>query len=382
MSVDSSISIAFSLDGLGPGASIPEQLMQPSTLDPEEMQNQLPSSPQPDEDSYPSTLQTTLQQQRDSSLTSSQNTIQVGDRFDSDVSLSTEGRESSESSFRGSRKEFTDTSFVSSKPMLEMGNLLTEAENVLSAGSYVVSSVTSHILSEENMLLSPRDKNMELQEPSFSSAAVDPRSQSSRLWAGSSSDSMLTSELGENPADQESRMSSQMPNCPSATTSCRQQENSTVNTGAGSSFVLSQSVRRTEPEGCSAAPPDNAVPSQPAATTPSASGLQQLPPPAVMAADTAEEKQAAAECPQQDITSPLFKEDNDQGVMSDWSSGSSLAVRVTELLQTESPATVVSSTSSMTDQEEREARGRYSHSGRILVFNDYLHQNVQMSSIQ
>lgn len=364
MSVDSSISIAFSLDSLGPGASVPEQLMQPSTSDPEEMQNQLPFSPQPDEDSYPSTLQTALQQQRDSSLTSSQNTIQVGDRFDSDISLSTEGRESSGSSFRSSRKEFTDTSFVSSKPMLEMCNLLTQAENVLCAGSYVASSVTSHTLSEENIFLSPRDKTMELQEPSFSSSAtVEPRSQASQLWAGSSSDSMLTSELRESTADQESMISPQMPNCPSATTSCRQQENSTVNQGAGSCFVLSQSVRRTEPEGCSAAPPDNTVPSQPGATTSSASGLQQLPPPAVMAADTAEEMQAAVECPEQDVTSPPLREDSDQGVMSDGSSGSSLAVKVTKLLQTESPTAVVSSTSSMTDQEERKARGRFSHSG-------------------
>lgn len=249
MSVDSSISIAFSLDSLGPGGSIPEQLVQPSTLDPGEMQNQLPSSPQPDEDSYPSTLQTTLQQQRDSSLTSSQNTIQTGDRFDSDIS-STEGRESSESPFRSTREEFAGTSFVSSRLM---ETLQTQAENVLSAGS----------------------------------------------------------------------------------------------------------VRRTEPEGCSAAPQDNTAPSQPAPTASSAPGLQQLPPPAVMAADTAEETQAAAaESPGHDFTSPRLKEDNDQGVMSDGSSRSSLAVKVTKLLQTESPNTLVSSTSSTTDQEERQARGR------------------------
>lgn len=352
MSVDSSMSIAFSLESLGPGASFPEQLMQPSTTDPEEMQDQLPSSPQPDEDSYPSTLQTTLHLQRDSSLTSSQNTIQVGDRFDSDISLSTEGRESSESSFRSSRKEFPDTSLVSSKPMSEMRNLLTQAGSVLSAGSRVASSVTSYVLSEEKIL-----------SASFSSSAtVDPRSQSSQLWARSSSDSMLTAELRENTADQESRTSSQVPNCPSAPPSCRRQETSTVNKGAGSSFVLSQSVRRTEPEGCSAAPPDSTVPSQPAPTTSSASGPQQLPPPAVTAADAAEEKQAAAECPERDTPPPL-REDNNPGAMSDGSSRSSLAVKVTRLLQTESPTTVVSSASSMTDQEERRARGRDSHSG-------------------
>lgn len=344
MSVDSSISIAFSLDSLGPGASIPEQVAQPSSSGTEDTQNQLLSPPPLEEDSYPSTLQTTLQQGRDSSLTSSQNTIQLGDRFDSDASLSTEGRDS-EASFRPSRTEFPEASFVPSRPRLEMCNLLTQAENVLSAGSCVASAGTSHILSNEDIRLSPGSKNT---EPSFSSsAAVDPRSQSSQLWTRSSSDSMLTSVKMRENAARESVTSSPVADHPSATTSCRGQENGSVGKGASAS-VLSESVQRTEPEGCSAAPPDNTGPPGPAPTTSSGSGPQ--PPPS--AADTEEE--AAVEGPG---ALPLLKEEDDQGVVSDGSSGSSLARKVTELLQSQSAASVVSSTSSTTDQEERKARG-------------------------
>ncbi|XP_056868006.1 mucin-19 isoform X2 [Takifugu flavidus] len=323
MSVDSSISIAFSLDSLGPGAPIPEQIAQPSTSD-TDRQNHLLSSPPLDEDSYPSTLQTTLQQRRDSSLTSSQNTIQLGDRFDSDASLSPEGRDS-EASFRPSRTEFTEASLVRSEPMLGTRNLLTQAENVLSAGSCVASTRTSH------------------------------RSQSSQLWARSSSDSMLTSaKLRENP-ERESVRSSPVADHPSAAASCRGQENSSVVKGAASALMLSESVQRTEPEGCSAAPPDNTVPPGPAPTAPSGPGPQQLPP----AADTEEEEEeeeeeeAAVEGPG---ALPLLKEEDDQGVVSDGSSGSSLARKVTQLLRSQSAASVVSSTSSTTDQEERKAR--------------------------
>lgn len=350
MSVESSISIAFSLDSLGPGASIPEQVTQPSTSDTEDGQNQLLSSPPLDEDSYPSTLQTTLQQRRDSSLTSSQNTIQLGGRFDSDASLSTEGRDS-EASSRPSRTEFTEASFVLSEPMLETRNL-TRAENVLSAGSCVASTGTSHILSNENTRLSPGSQNT---EPSFpTSAAVAPRRQSSQLWARSSSDSTLTSaKLREN-AERESVRSSPMADRPSATTSSRGQEDKVK--AAASALVLSESVQRTEPEGCSAAPPGNTVPPGPAPTTSSGPGPQQLPP----AADTEEEEEdeAAVEGPG---ALPLLKEEEDQGVVSDGGSSSSLARKVTELLQSQSVASVVSSTSSSTDQEERRARGTRSH---------------------
>lgn len=343
MSVDSCISIAFSLDSLGPGASIPEQIRHPSTSDTEDRQHHLLSPPPLDEDSYPSTLQTTLRQPRDGSLTGSQDTVQLGDRFDSNASLSTEGRDSEASSSGPSRTEFTEASLVGSEPMLE--NLLTPAELVLSAGSCVASTGTSHILPNENTRLSPGSQNA---EPSFSwSAAVDPRSQSPQLWARTSSDSMKRREDTE----RESVTSSPMADRPSAPTSSRGREDGSVGRGAASASVLSESVQRTEPEGCSAAPPDNPVP--PGPTAPSGPGPQQLPP----AADTEEEEEEEEAAVEGPGAPPLLKEEDDQGVVSDGGSSSSLARKVTELLQSQSAASVVSSTSSTTDQEERRARG-------------------------
>lgn len=74
-----------------------------------------------------------------------------------------------------------------------------------------------------------------------------------------------------------------------------------------------------------------------------------------------EEEQTAMEGPVQSSSSSPILEDADQGVMSDGSSESLLAVRVARLLQSESPATMVSSTPSVTDQEESKARGKRIH---------------------
>lgn len=378
LSVDSSISIPFSLDSLGPAASIPEQTRRASpSSDTEALQSErrLAPSSQPDEDSYPSTLQTTLQQQRESSLTSSQNTIQLGEGFDSDLSLATEARDL-DSPLRTSRsmEENAETSFVSSNALLEIRKLLSQAENVVSAGSSVASSASPaapRLLSDEDIFLSLRKKTSRLQDSSFtsSSATGDPRSRSSLLWARSSSDSMLSSEkLRESSIGQKSMTSTGQPNYPSAqprtpapaTGAYRRPQDSTVSGDAGSSFVLSQSARRAEPEGCSAAPPDNIVPPQPPVIKPSpASSTQQLTPtPTDLAGGTEEEKQTTMEGSVQSGSSSPLHEDTDHGVISDGSSESSLAVRVAKLLQSESPATMVSSTPSITDQEESKARGK------------------------
>ncbi|KAK5857755.1 hypothetical protein PBY51_010977 [Eleginops maclovinus] len=88
LSVDSSISIPLSLDSLGPGASLPERSRQtspPSDTEAVQSERRLAPSSLPDEDSYPSSQQPHM----DSSLTSSQNTITLGDRYDSDLSLAT-----------------------------------------------------------------------------------------------------------------------------------------------------------------------------------------------------------------------------------------------------------------------------------------------------
>lgn len=156
--MDSCISIPFSLDSLGPAAYIPEQTRRASpSSDTEAFQSErrLAPSSQPGEDSYPSTLQTTLQQQRESSLTSSQNTIQLGDEFDSDVSLATEARDL-DSPLQTSRslEENGETSFVSSKALLEIRKLLSQAENVVSAWSSVANSASPavpRLLSDEDI---------------------------------------------------------------------------------------------------------------------------------------------------------------------------------------------------------------------------------------
>lgn len=371
--MDSSISIPLSQDSLGLAASLSERTRRislSSDTDSNQSERRLAPSSEPDEDSYPSTLQTALQQQRDSSLTSSQNTLLPGDRFGSDPSL----RSDLESPLQTSRsmEQSGEASFVSSKALLEIRKLLFQAENMVSAGSSVASPAAPRLpLSDEDIFLSVRKTTSQLQESSFSSSSAtgDPRSRSSLLWARSSSDSMLTSEkLRESSIGRESATSSGPSNYPStqplvtapATGAYRKPQDSSVSRGAGTSFVHSQSARRAEPEGCSAAPPDNTLPPPPTVIIPSpALTTQQL---TSTPADMAEEEeQTAMEGPVQSSSSSPILEDADQGVMSDGSSESLLAVRVARLLQSESPATMVSSTPSVTDQEESKARGKRIH---------------------
>uniref|UniRef100_A0AAV2JHW7 Uncharacterized protein n=1 Tax=Knipowitschia caucasica TaxID=637954 RepID=A0AAV2JHW7_KNICA len=116
-----------------------------------------------------------------------------------------------------------------------------------------------------------------------------------------------------------------------------------VSRSAGLSLVLNKSVQRSEPEGCSAAPPDQVQ----VQLSPLAAAIETTVP--------EESKEAVLETSkdspvQSSISSPAPLES-----LSDSSSQSSLAIRVAKLLQTESPATMVSSTNSV-DQEEGRAR--------------------------
>ncbi|KAJ4939130.1 hypothetical protein JOQ06_028591 [Pogonophryne albipinna] len=332
LSVDSSISIPLSLDSLGES----ERRLAPSSL--------------PDEDSYPSSPQ----QHMDSSLTSSQNTITLGDRYDSDLSLATKSTDSDlESPLQTSRslEQSAEDSMVSSKALMEIRKLLSQAENMVSSGSSLESSAPTavpRLLSDDNIFLSLRKTPSTLQDSS-SSVTEDPRARFSPLWARSASDSILTSErLRENSIGRET--SSGQPNYPSTqalTSTGAYRRPQDVGRGAGS-LVLSLSARRAEPEGCSAAPVDNTVPPQP----PSPALSIQL---TSTATDTEEEMQASLEGPIQSSSPPPALENSDQEVMSDGSSESLLAVRVAQLLQNESPATMVSSTASITDNEESKA---------------------------
>lgn len=253
-----------------------------------------------------------------------------------------------------------ELSMTSSTALLEIRKLLSQAENALSAGSSEASSASParpRLLSDDDFFLSLRKKTSGLQDSSCS-ATEDPRPHPSLLWARSSSDSMLTSEkLREGSIGRGSLASLGQPNNsstqapPTAPAAYRRPQDVAVGRGPGPSAVLSQSARRAEPEGCSAAPPHNTAPPQPpVSTSPPVLSTQQR---TSTPADTEEGKQTSLEGPVQSSPS----EDADQGVMSDGSSQSSLAVRVAKLLQTESPATMVSSAPSVTEQEESKARG-------------------------
>ncbi|KAM6968668.1 uncharacterized protein alms1 [Tautogolabrus adspersus] len=218
------------------------------------------------------------------------------------------------------------------------------------------------LLPDNDIFLSLKKTTSGPQDSSFSSwAAEDPRTRSSVLWTRSSSDSMLTSDkVRESSIGRESMTSSAQTRFPTtqapATGAHRRQQDNIVSRDAGLSFVLSQSARRSEPEGCSAAPPDNTVPPQQPVikSLPALSATQLTSTPADTAAVTEEETQTTPPSPVQSSSSSTIPED--QSVMSDGSSESSLAVRVAKLLQNESPSTMVSSTASTTDQEESKAR--------------------------
>ncbi|KAF3845154.1 hypothetical protein F7725_008317 [Dissostichus mawsoni] len=324
LSVDSSISIPLSLDSLGES----ERRLAPSSL--------------PDEDSYPSSPQ----QHMDSSLTSSQNTITLGDRYDSDLSLGTKANSTDsdlESPLQTSRslEQSAEDSMVSSKALMEIRKLLSQAENMVSSGSSVDSSAPTavpRLFSDDNIFLSLRKTPSTLQDSS-SSVTEDPRARFSPLWARSASDSMLTSErLRENSIGRET--SSGQPNYPST--------QALSSTGGHRMLVEAQDPSPNQPD----------VQSLRAAALPR---RQHRP---TTTTFTSSEYTAHLYCYRHRggntgfsgrAAPPPALENSDQGVMSDGSSESSLAVRVAQLLQNESPATMVSSTASITDNEESKA---------------------------
>ncbi|XP_034432635.1 uncharacterized protein alms1 [Hippoglossus hippoglossus] len=361
-SVDSSISIPFSMDSLGPAVSIPEPTKRaspPSDAEAVQTERRLTPASQREEDSHSSTLhlsQQQQQQQKDDTLTSSQNIFLPGERFDSDLSSVTQARSEERdlaSPLQTSRslEKSAEDSFVSSKALLEINKLLSQSDKGVSAGSSSASPAAPRLLPDDDLFLSFKRKTSKLQDSSFS-GAEDPRTRSSSLWARSSSDSMLTSEKPrQSSLGRESMTSSWQPDYPST-------QSLTTAPAAGSTLVLSKPARRAEPEGCSAAPPDNKVPTQPPVIqSPPAVNPQQLISTSTETAAALEvEEEPAPGGPAQSSSSSPAPDDTDQGGMSDGSSESSLAVRVAKLLQSESPATMMSSTPSMTDQEESKAR--------------------------
>ncbi|XP_068436827.1 serine-rich adhesin for platelets [Clinocottus analis] len=352
LSVDSSVSIPSSLDSLGPDVPVPDWTMRASSFSDTESlrcKRRLKTSSLPDEDSSSSTQQ----QHLESSLTSSHTTIQLGDL-------------QSPSKASRSLEQSAERSTVKSATLLEIRKLLSQSENMLSSEASLASPAAYRLRCDnDDVFRSLRKKTSGLQRSLFSSSSdtEDPRTQRALLWSGSTLDSLLTSEkLREGSIGQESMTSLGQPNNSStqapvtapAVSAYRRPQDGAVGRGSGLSIVRSQSARRAEPEGCSAAPPDSTVPPQPAGITPSSVlSKHQL---TSTPEEAGEGAHNALGGPEWSSPSSPTSEDNDQGVMSDGSSRSSLAIRVVKLLQSESPATMVSSASSTTDQEESKAR--------------------------
>lgn len=370
--MDSIISTPFSLDSLGPAVSVPENT-KASSSDTAAGQShcRLPPRSQ-SEDPPPSTLQSSQQQQMDSSLTSSQNTVQQEERVDSDLSSYRKDRDlESPMGAAPDEDRSCEESFVNSQALTEIHNLLSQTEKTVSAGSSAASSSSPAAppLLSDHLFVSLGKKTVQPEDFSFtpSSTAGEPRTPSSFLRDRSSSDSTLTSEKQrEKSVGQESSTWDGQPASPGAPAVLPAPgapadvvpQHSRVFGGAASSLVTSQSAQRAEPEGCSAAPPDNAVPPQPPANNPPPAGTTQQPTstPAGGAGRPDVEIEPPLGSPTESSSSSPVLEDPDPGVMSDGSSGSSLAVRVNKLLS-DSPATAGSSTPSTTEPEGGKARG-------------------------
>ncbi|CAI5695559.1 unnamed protein product [Oreochromis niloticus] len=376
LSVDSSISIPFSLDSLCPAATIPEQARRTSpTSDTEARQSKHKLAPytSPDENTRSSTLQP-CQQQKDGSLSSSGRISQLEDKFNSDMPPAVKerhGERSLESLLQTSRSadQSAEDSFVSSKALLEIRKLVSHAETMMSTGSSAASStspVTPRLLPDQDISPLLKKKTSRLEDFSSSSTTGDQRTCSSLLWTRSSSDSMLTFEKmrkssfgqkGVNRSLQSDYLSTQAVFTAPTKVAYKAPQDSTVN-GAGTSLVLSKSAFRTEPEGCSAAPPDKA-PTQPMTVKPpqavSTQELTSTSTDSVYVQEGEEEITSSEGASQSRSSSPILK-DADQGVMSDVSCESSLTARVAKLLQSESPSTMVSSTPSISDQDKSKAR--------------------------
>lgn len=344
LSVDSSVSVPLSLDGMGP-VSVPEPTRTSALSDSAVNQSYCRLAHQTDQESSFS------RQQQDSSFSGCQTTIQLADRAGSDPWLDTKSRcedEGLDSHVQRNQSlgQSAEDSFVSSTALSEIRKRLTQADCVASSRSSAAS----------DFILSLRTKTSRVQDGPHTSCSADenPAAHRSLLWNRSSSDSTLTSDKlresvtgGEPSPGNPGYLSDQ-----TSITAHVPQQSGVVSRSAGMSLVLSKSVRRAEPEGCSAAPPPQP---QPLVTNPSpATSTHQL---SSIPTPPNEVKPTAQERPVDSDFSSSVPEDADQGGMSDGSSDSSLAVRVAKLLQSESPATMVSSTGSTTDQEESKARG-------------------------
>ncbi|XP_064191303.1 uncharacterized protein alms1 isoform X2 [Anguilla rostrata] len=243
-------------------------------------------------------------------------------------------------------------SFVGSKTLQEIRKLLGRAESIVSGKSSVSSSPPSLRDSDDSLLCLKR--KLEGFQDSFASSTGNQEMPSSLLWGRSSSESALTSD------GMKERASGELGRSPRASGHNFAQGKGVllrsldrISNQASESFPT-KSVRRSEPEGCSATAPDRAAPvfvsiMQVNPPTPSG-GVQQGPAQEVMSPT-----ESLVSGPAENMQAPSLRE-AERAVESDSSSADTLTTRVAALLRNESPATMASSSCSTADEEERKAR--------------------------
>ncbi|KAG5848410.1 hypothetical protein ANANG_G00098160 [Anguilla anguilla] len=243
-------------------------------------------------------------------------------------------------------------SFVGSKTLQEIRKLLGRAESIVSGKSSVSSSPPSLRDSDDSLLCLKR--KLEGFQDSFASSTGNQEMPSSLLWGRSSSESALTSD------GMKERASGELGRSPRASGHNFAQGKGvllrsldSISNQAAESFPT-KSVRRSEPEGCSATAPDRAAPvfvsiMQVNPPTPSG-GVQQGPAQEVMSPT-----ESSVSGPAENMQAPSLRE-AERAVESDSSSADTLTTRVAALLRNESPATMASSSCSTADEEERKAR--------------------------
>lgn len=244
-------------------------------------------------------------------------------------------------------------SFVGSKTLHEIRKLLGRAENIVSGKSSISPSSPSLRGSDDSLLCLKR--RLEGFHDSFASSTENQEMSSSLLWGRSSSESALTSDGRKEGSSSKLCKSPRAPGHNFAEGKgvlLRSLDN--ISNQVAESFPT-KSVRRSEPEGCSASVPDRAAPvfvsvMQVNPPIPSG-GVQQDPaqellsPTESLMSGPAENKQASS-----------LKE-AERAMESDSSSADTLTTRVAALLRNESPATMVSSNGSTAYEADNKARG-------------------------
>ncbi|XP_034021511.1 uncharacterized protein LOC117506112, partial [Thalassophryne amazonica] len=364
LSVETSISVSLSQDSIYPTVSIPEQISvsRSSSAAPNQNDQRLTPCTQPD-DASPPVLQS------DSSFINTQDTTQVGNNTEGNlVKLPSAPERDPDQSMHVSMQQKAKHSLVGTKELEDSHLTLSQKETCVPAGIPVSSPAASR-LSSDNILLSWKKTDIQ-KDSSFISSSTDvgPTSPASMVRTSPSSDSILTSEKVTQPYTVHKRKQSSVQSnaiIPGVTVTYMKPQDSMISGSVWPMLTLSKSTWRTEPEGCSAVPPDNTIPTQ-LPLKPSAAIITQAASSPAEAGVPEEIEQITQTVPAESSSSSPTLADTEQGT-NDGSSElsqtarvaareSPLSTRVAKLLQNDSPATTVSSMYIITDTEENTSK--------------------------